>query len=183
MHCVAYLGMSLDGFIAGPNDELDWLDELEHIDGVDYGYGEFMASVDALVMGRRTFDTVIGLVEEWPYDKPVMVMSRTRTELPDDATGCEIFNGSPANVVAEAETRGWSTLYVDGGQLASSFANDGLLDELIVSVLPVALGEGVSVFGSLAEHTWFDLQSSKKFANGMVQSTYKCRPKSPRNGG
>lgn len=175
MHCTAYLGMSLDGFIAGPNDELDWLDELEHIDGVDYGYAQFMASVDAIVMGRRTFETVVGLVEEWPYDKPVLVMSSTLTELPPRATACEIFAGSPTEVTAEAEGRGWSKLYVDGGKLASSFANDGLLDELIVSVLPVALGDGISVFGALADHTWFDHVDTHSFANGMVQHTYAPR--------
>ena len=74
MRCAAYLGMSLDGFIAGPNDELDWLDELDHIEGVDYGYGEFIASIDAIVMGRRTFETVMGLVDEWPFTKPVVVI-------------------------------------------------------------------------------------------------------------
>ena len=177
MYCAAYLGMSLDGFIAGPNDELDWLDELEHIEGVDYGYAEFMASVDALVMGRRTFETVLGLVEEWPYDKPVLVMSRTLSELPEHVSGCELFSGSPTDVIAEAESRGWSKLYVDGGKLASSFANDGLLDELIVSVLPVALGEGVAVFGALTDHTWFDLVGTETFDNGMVQHTYKPREK------
>ena len=175
MECVAYLGMSLDGFIAGPNDELDWLDELDHIEGVDYGYAEFMASVDAIIMGRRTFETVIGLVEEWPYDKPVIVMSRTRTDLPERAVGCEIFSGAPAEVVAEAGVRGWNKLYVDGGKLASSFANEGLLDELIVSVLPVALGDGVAVFGALSDHTWFDHVSTEAFDNGMVQLVYTPR--------
>ena len=167
--------MSLDGFIAGPNDELDWLDELEHIEGVDYGYAEFMATVDALVMGRRTFETVVSLVEEWPYEKPVIVMSSTLSELPGHVTDCELFSGSPIEVIAEAEARGWTKLYVDGGRLASSFANEGLLDELIVSVLPVALGEGVAVFGALADHTWVDLVATDTFANGMVQHTYKLR--------
>ncbi len=175
MHCAAYLGMSLDGFIAGPNDELDWLDELDHIEGVDYGYADFMSSIDALVMGRRTFETVMGLVEVWPYDKPVLVMSRTLTQLPEHATACEIFSGSPAEVVADAEGRGWSRLYVDGGKLASSFANDGLLDELIVSVLPVALGVGIPVFGALADHTWFHHVRTASFDNGMVQHVYKPR--------
>ena len=172
MLCTAYLGMSLDGFIAGPNDELDWLDEPEHSDGVDYGYAAFMDSVDALVMGRRTFETVTGLVEEWPYDKPVIVMSATLTELPAHVTRSEIFSGSPAEVVALAEERGWASLYVDGGKLASSFLNDGLLDELIVSVLPVALGTGVPVFGALADHTWLKLASTESFDNGMVQLRY-----------
>lgn len=175
IHCTAYLGMSLDGFIAGPNDELDWLDELDHIPGVDYGYGAFMATVDALVMGRRTFETVVGLVEEWPYDKPVIVMSSTLSELPSHVRECEIFSGSPAEVVAVANERGWSKLYVDGGSLASSFANEGLLDELIVSVLPVALGTGISMFSTLADHTWLSLESTESFANGMVQHTYTLR--------
>lgn len=167
--------MSLDGFIAGPNDELDWLDELDHIPGVDYGYADFMGSVDAIVMGRRTFETVLGLVEAWPYDKPVIVMSSRLTELPERATKCELFAGAPADVIALAENRSWSKLYVDGGKLASSFANEGLLDELIVSVLPVALGTGISVFGGLADHTWFDHVRTEAFDNGMVQHVYRSR--------
>ena len=167
--------MSLDGFIAGPNDELDWLDELDHIEGVDYGYGEFIASIDAIVMGRRTFETVMGLVDEWPFTKPVVVMSRTLAELPEHAIDCEIFAGTPAEVIAAGRDRGWSKLYIDGGRLSSSFVNDGLLDELIVSVLPVLLGTGVPIFGELANPVWLQHVSTEVFENGMVQHSYQRR--------
>lgn len=167
--CSAYLGMSLDGFIAGPNDELDWLEQVDPVDGEDFGYADFMASVDALVMGRRTFEVITAMDIAWPYTKPVVVMSRSPLEIPEGVSDCEVFTGSPAEVVAVAEQRGWSKLYIDGGQLVSSFIADGLLDELTVSILPVALGGGVPLFGTLPQHHWFAHRSTNTFANGMVQ--------------
>lgn len=172
VRCDAFLGMSLDGFIAGPNDELDWLDELSAPEGEDYGYLAFTSDVDALVMGRRTFETVIALVDEWPWGKPVVVMSRSMTELPDSAIDCEIFAGTPEELRELAADRGWQKLYVDGGQLVSSFLNHGLLNSLTVSILPVVLGGGVPVLGGLDTAFWLEHVATKTYQNGMVQLTY-----------
>lgn len=172
VRCAAYLGMSLDGFIAGPNDELDWLEGVEAIAGEDFGFGAFMTSVDALVMGRRTFEAVLGFDIPWPYAKPILVMSSSLQQIPERATDSELFAGDPAAAIAEAADRGWTKLYIDGGRLVSSFINEGLLDELVVSVLPVALGTGIPVFGALEKLTWFSHVSTTTFDNGMVQTTY-----------
>ena len=172
MFCVAYLGMSLDGFIAGPNDELDWLEQVDKLQGEDFGYGEFMGSIDALIMGRRTYETIANLGIGWPYPLPVIVMSSSVTEVPDEFAQCEVSTSTPEAMISEAEARGWSKLYIDGGQLVSSFLNAGLHDELIVSVLPLALGKGVSVFAGLVGNHWLNHQSTTTFDNGMVQLRY-----------
>ena len=169
----AFLGMSLDGFIAGPNDELDWLDEMPPIEGEDYGYLAFTSDVDALVMGRRTFETVVALVDEWPWNKPVVVMSSSMTELPDNAKDCEIFRGSPKALANLAEGRRWKKIYIDGGQLVSSFINTGLLCSMIVSILPVVRGEGIPLLGGLDAPQWLDHLATKTYQNGMVQLTYE----------
>ena len=172
MFCSAYLGMSLDGFIAGPNDELDWLEQVDKLEGEDFGYAEFMESVDALIMGRRTYQTVADLGVGWPYALPVVVMSSRVIEVPDEVAQCEVSSNTPAAMISEAEDRGWSKLYIDGGQLVSSFLNEGLLDELIVSVLPVALGSGISAFAGLVGNHWLNHESTKTIDNGMVQLRY-----------
>ncbi len=174
--CVAYLGMSLDGFIAGPGDDLGFLDDIEHPADSDYGYAEFMAGVDALVMGRRTFETVLGFDGDWPYEKPIVVMSSTLQAIPERAKQCELSIATPRELVEEAAARGWKKLYIDGGALVTSFAGLDLLDELIVTMLPVALGQGTPVFGPLDTPHWFSHVSTESFSNGVVQSTYRRRP-------
>lgn len=169
----AFLGMSLDGFIAGPNDELDWLDQLAAPEGEDYGYLAFTSDIDALVMGRRTFETVIALVDDWPWSIPVVVMSSSLTELPDNAVNCEVYNGTPAELAAFAEGRKWKKLYVDGGRLVSSVLNEGLLCSLTVSILPVVLGDGVPMLSGLDDAKWLQHVATKTYQNGMVQLTYE----------
>ena len=170
--CSAYLGMSLDGFIAGPNGELDWLEQVDVIDGEDFGYVAFMGSVDALIMGRRTYEIVANMPIPWPYTLPVVVMSSSVTAIPGEIAPLEVFAGTPAEMVQEARNRGWSKLYIDGGLLVSSFVNERLLDELIVSVLPVALGSGTALFAGLDGHHWLKHEETTTFSNGMVQLRY-----------
>lgn len=168
--------MSLDGFIAGPNGDLAWLDEPANPTESDYGFFAFMDSVDALVMGRNTFDFVANYDGPWPYSKPLVVASKSLTEVPNKAVDTEIFAGSPHEILAMAADRGWSKLYIDGGALVTSFVRLGLLDELTATVLPVALGAGVPVFGALEQYEWFELASSTVINDTLVQSTYRRRP-------
>lgn len=172
MICTAYLAMSLDGFIAGPNNDLAWLDVLAPPADNDMGFGALMDSIDALVMGRTTFEVVTSFDIEWPYTKPVIVMSKSLTELPAGLTNVELTALDPAELVAELEAKGMSKLYIDGGRVVSSFLRADLLDELIATVIPVALGDGTPLFSDVANPQWFDHVSSEVFDNGMVQNTY-----------
>lgn len=165
--------MSIDGFIAGPNGDLAWLDEPANPTESDYGFVAFMDSVDAVVMGRNTFDFVVNFDGDWPYTKPMLVASRSLTEVPDKAVDTEIVSGSPEEIVALAAERGWTKIYIDGGALVTSFVNAGLLDELTATVLPVALGSGVPLFGELAKYNWFDHVRTEVINDLLVQTTYR----------
>ena len=172
MRCTAFLGMSLDGFIAGPNGELDWLDHIPAPDGNDMGYGALIESVDALVMGRTTFEAVANFDGPWPYSLPIVVMSNSLTSVPDKATDTELSSKSPRDLVDELGERGMTHLYVDGGSVVASFATEGLLDELIVTQLPVILGDGIPLMRGLPEPRWLKHRSTDVFENGFVQSRY-----------
>lgn len=164
--------MSLDGFIAGPNGELDWLDQIPAPEGNDMGYGALIESVDALVMGRSTFDVVCTFDGPWPYSVPVIVMSKSLRTLPEKATATELTTKTPSELVDELEARGMTHLYIDGGAVVASFATVGLLDELIVTQLPVVLGSGIPLMGGLLEPLWLEHRATEVFDNGFVQTRY-----------
>lgn len=172
MHCTAFLGMSLDGFIAGPNGELDWLDRIPAPDGNDMGFGALIESVDALVMGSSTFEVVANFDGPWPYTVPVIVMSKSRTDVPAHATAAELSTKSPGQLVDELDARGMTHLYVDGGAVVASFVAEDLLDELIVTQLPVVLGDGIPLMRGLLEPLWLEHRSTEVFDNGFVQTRY-----------
>lgn len=167
----AFLGMSLDGFIAGPNDELDWL-ERGGGPPEDHGYAPFFASVDALLLGRRTWE-VVRAFPAWPYgEKPVHVLSHR----PAEARHGERFHaGPPGAVLGALGAAGVRRVYVDGGRVVSSVLAAGLLDEVTISVLPVVIGRGIRLFQETGPERWLTLESSRAFAGGMVQLRYVAR--------
>jgi len=168
---VAFLGMSLDGFIAGPNDELDWL-ERGGGPPEDHGFDPFFASVDALLIGRRTWEVVKGF-PQWPYrEKPVLVLSHRPGE---GGHGERFLSGPPGEVLERLGAEGVRRIYVDGGQVVSQVLAAGLLDELTVSILPVVIGRGIRLFGETGPERWLTLAGSRVFAGGMVQLRYVRR--------
>ncbi|MFW2381398.1 MAG: dihydrofolate reductase family protein [Acidimicrobiales bacterium] len=168
-----YMAVSLDGFIAGPDNDLDWLEQLANPDGDDFGFADHMASIDAVVMGRGTFEAVSGF-RPWPYEKPVVVVSSSLRELPDDlADSVELISGSPGEVIDKCHQRGFDDLYIDGGSFVTAFLSEGLIDEMTISTLPVLLGGGTRLFGSFPAAVWWDHVRTRSFAGGLVQSTYR----------
>ena len=176
MRCTAFLGMSLDGYIAGPGGDLAWLDAIPAPPGNDMGFGQLMESVDAVVMGRTTFDFVASFDGPWPYSKPLVVMSSTLDTIPDHAVDTELSRQSPTELCDELAERGWQHVYVDGGALVASFHTAALLDELIVTVVPVVLGDGTKLMEGLLEPAWLTLASTETFDNGFVQLRYSISP-------
>jgi dihydrofolate reductase len=167
----AFLGMSLDGFIAGPDDELDWL-ERGGGPPEDHGFTAFFASVDALLIGRRTWE-VVGRFPTWPYDgKRVHVLTRRPAEA---RHGERFLAGEPSEVLAALGAEGVRRVYVDGGRVVSQVLAAGLLDELTVSILPVVIGKGIRLFEDAGPERWLDLASSRALAGGMVQLRYTAR--------
>lgn len=173
MTSVVYVAQSLDGYLAGPRGELDWLDAIDNPDGSDFGFADFLSGVDALVMGRNTFEKV-ATFEVWPYDKPVFVASGTLSALPA-RFGARAFliGGSPAEIVEQLHARALRRLYIDGGMLIQSFLRAGLIDELIVTTIPVLLGDGIPLFGRLPASVRLRLLSAEVLVNQLVRSHYR----------
>jgi dihydrofolate reductase len=164
-----FIATSLDGFIARANGDLDWLPPGG---GEPHGYDEFMATVDALVIGRKTFETVLTF-GTWPYgEKPVFVLS-TRT-LPPAPLGAvlECMSGAPAEIVSQLAGRGIRHVYVDGGITIQRFLQAGLIQRLIITRIPVLLGEGIPLFGPLQRDIALRHVATRQYAGGLVQSEY-----------
>ena len=172
MNTFVYIAQSIDGFIAGKNGELDWLNDIPNPTNSDFGFAEFMSSIDAIVMGRNTFDKVrtFGF---WPYSKPVYVISRTLHELPDEFSGkAEVLNLKPDQILAKFNSEGIRNIYVDGGLLIQSFLAEDLIDHLIITVIPVLLGDGISLFGKQDSRLKFRLESSEVLISSLVKNHY-----------
>jgi dihydrofolate reductase len=166
--CSAFLAASLDGFVARPGGGLDWLRAVE-APGEDYGFAEFLAAVDTLVVGRGTYDVVLGF-PEWPYaGKRVVVL----THRPPDRRHGETFaSGAPEAIVASLAATGARRVYVDGGATVSAFLRAGLLDDLTVSVVPVVLGDGIRLFQPPLPERRVALREARAFPSGLVRLRY-----------
>lgn len=171
-----FIATSLDGFVAREDHRLDWLMQQDTGEG-DHGFAAFMDSVDGLVMGAGTFRTVLGF-GEWPYTKPVVAMSRSLTDadIPEHLTGkARISRKDPAALMAELDAAGWARAYVDGGHLVQSFLREGLIEDLIISVMPVLIGSGISLFGPLERDVDLELIRTEPFGAGLLQMHYRVK--------
>lgn len=164
-----FIATSLDGFIARPNGQLDWLPAGG---GEEHGYEAFIASVDALVIGRNTYETVLGF-DRWAYgQKPVFVLS-TRPLAPAPAGAVvEHMSGAPAKIVSQLTGRGIGHVYVDGGITIQRFLQAGLIQRLIITRVPVLLGSGIPLFGPLGRDIRLEHVGTRQYASGLVQSEY-----------
>ena len=166
-----FVGASVDGFIARPDGALDWLPEGG---GEPHGYNEFFASVDALVIGRNTFEKVLTF-DAWPYgDKRVVVLSNHPVDL--SAAGravVEHLAGSPAEIVSRLAASGADHLYVDGGITIQEFLRAGLVQRLIITRVPVLIGVGVPLFGALPRDVRLRHIATRHYQSGLVQSEYE----------
>ncbi len=167
-----YIATSLDGFIATSEGDLDWLDEIPNPEGIDFGYAEFMSGIDALVMGRKTFEKVASF-GIWPYNKPVFVLSRSKISVPPELENkVEIVNKTPKKLVDNLRAKGFQNLYVDGGITIQKFLADGLIDEMIITKVPVLLGSGIPLFGTLQQRQYFKHEKTDILNEMLVKSHY-----------
>jgi dihydrofolate reductase len=166
-----FVGTSVDGFIARKNGSFDFLPA---DGGEPHGYEEFMASVDVLVIGRNTFD-VVRAMPAWPYgQKRVIVLSSHAVDLSDVRDGVvEHMAGSPEEIVAKLAASGAKHLYVDGGITIQRFLRAGLVDRLIITRVPVLIGEGIPLFGPVPRDVRLEHVSTQTFRSGMVKSEYR----------
>jgi dihydrofolate reductase len=167
-----YIATSLDGFIARKDGGLDWLPPIGE-GGEDYGYGEFISSIDCIVMGRNTFEKVLDF-DSWPYTQKVIVLTSRELDIPPElAEKTEALNLLPRELVHEMERRGAKHIYLDGGVTIQRFLREGLVNEMTITTIPVLIGEGLPLFGKLEKDVKLDLVKSQSFANGLVQNIYR----------
>lgn len=166
---VVYIAMSLDGFIATKDNGLSWLDIVK-AESEDYGYSKFMGTIDAILMGRNTYDTIRGF-GEWPYDgKKVFVFThRPFTPIKDEM----VVRGTLRDTLERLGSEGISRVYLDGGKLIQAGLREHVVDRIIVSIIPILLGEGISLFGSLGTQVNLKSLEAKNYPSGLVQLSYE----------
>ena len=167
-----YIATSLDGFIARKNGDLDWLPTPTE-GGEDFGYAEFMSTVDVVVMGRNTYEKVLSF-GGWHYDKKAFVLSSRRLDIaPELSEKVEALHRSPRELIRELEQRGIGHIYLDGGVTIQRFLREGLVNEMTITTIPILIGEGLPLFGALEKDIPLQLIESSSFSNGFVQKKYK----------
>jgi len=173
MKASVFVGTSVDGFIARRNGDLDWLPVGG---GEPHGYDEFIATVDTIVIGRKTYETVLAF-DAWPYGKQrVVVLSGRSVDLvAATARGgiVERMGGPPANIVADLAASGSRHLYVDGGLTIQGFLRAGLIDRLVITRVPMLIGDGIPLFGSLPRDVRLLHVATRSWPSGLVQSEYE----------
>lgn len=177
MSCSVFIATSLDGYIADESGGVDWLTRPEYgaADSSGFGYNEFIADIDAVLMGRNSFEKILTF-GEWPFELPVVVLTSRALEVPAQLRGRVVTSsGPPAEVVARLAERGLTRLYVDGGITIQRFLAASLIERLVITIIPVLLGGGIPLFGELSEHVHLELASVNSFPNGFVQVVYEVR--------
>ncbi len=171
MRTSVFCGTSVDGFIARPNDALDFLDA----GGSEpHGYEEFISTVDVIVIGRKTFDVVLGF-PAWPYGKKQIIVLSSRpldfSKIPDAVV--EQMSGTPAEVVGKLSARGFQHAYIDGGITIQAFLRAGLIQRLTVTHVPILIGQGIPLFGSLPHDVILRHIATRTYKGGLVQTEYE----------
>ena len=171
MAASVFVGTSVDGFIARKNDDLDFLPEDA---GEPHGYDEFIAGIDAIVMGSKTFEKVLSM-GPWAFGKRrVVVLSSRPVDLSAAAGGVvEQMAGEPADIVAQLAARGVHNLYIDGGITIQRFLRAGQIQRLIITRVPVLIGEGIPLFGALPQDVRLRHVATRSYRSGLVQSEYE----------
>ena len=167
-----FVGTSLDGVLARQDGTFDFLSAGGEANGAANGFDAFLASVDAVLMGRNTYDVVLPF-PAWPYGrKPVFVL--THRDLPSAPAGAivEPMSGEPAAVLQSLEGRGFTHVYVDGGLTIQQFLGGGLIDRIVVTRVPVLVGGGIPLFGALPADVLLQHVATHVLPGGAVQSEY-----------
>ncbi len=166
-----FIGTSVDGFIARSNGSFDFLPA---DGGEPHGYQEFFASVDARIIGRKTYETVEAFAE-WPYGKKQVIVLSSRPLDFSKLRGAKIeqMSGDPAEIVRKLEARGIRHIYVDGGVTIQQFLRAGLIQRLVITRVPVLIGEGIPLFGTIPKDILLKHIATQSYASGLVKTEYE----------
>lgn len=171
---IVFIAASIDGYIADKEGGISYLEMIPNPEQNDMGYTRLMDRVDALVMGRNTYEKVLSFEIGWPYTKPVYLLSNSLKEIPKDYDGkIELVNGPLKEVIKSIHAKGHHSLYIDGGNTIQNFLKEDLIDEMILTTIPTLLGGGVPLFSDHSIALEFELVDSEVFLDEIVQRTYK----------
>jgi dihydrofolate reductase len=172
MNAIVYIGTSLDGFIARKDGDIDWLTQFANDEAIR-SYQEFISRIDAIVIGRGTFEKVLGF-PSWPYDRKVFVLSKSIKQLPNELKEkATVLSMDPVLLLKHLSGLGFSNIYIDGGKVIQDFLKEDLVDELIISKVPVLIGNGIPLFGQLETDLQFKHIRTQVQSNGLVRSYYE----------
>lgn len=170
---IVFIAASLDGYIADKQGKLDWLYSIPNPDNVDTGFIDLMERIDGVVMGRNTLDVVLNFDCDWPYIKPVFVLSNTMMKVPQ---GYEekvfLVKGELKDIIAELNAKGFNDLYIDGGVTIQNFLNEDLIDQMVITRFPILLGGGIPLFGKLNQPLNFKVTHNEVVLETLVKTTY-----------
>ncbi len=169
-----YIATSIDGYIAREDGSIDWLMGLPNPDNSDYGFSEFLGRIDGIIMGRKSFETVLEF-KEWPYARPVpvFVLSNSLRELPGNLpVKVEIVRGELKKIMETLRGNGARNLYIDGGKTIQAFLNEDLIDEMIITRVPIVLGSGIPLFDKIGAELKFAHAGTEVFNNMLVRTKY-----------
>ena len=168
-----FIATSLDGYIADKNGGIDWLHSIPNPENIDMGYGKFISEIDALVMGRTTFETVCGFDIDWPYQVPVYVLSNTLSEIPEKfSSKATLVKGTLKEILDTIHDKGHYNLYIDGGATIHGFLKEDLIDEMTITIIPTLLGSGIPLFSELPNRLNFECIESKIHLDMVVQNRF-----------
>lgn len=168
-----FIATSMDGFIADKNGNIDWLHSVPNPENDDMGYGEFMRNIDAIVMGRNTFDIVCSFGIDWPYNVPIYVMSNRLESVPSELSEkVSLVSGDLLDIMDKIHSKGHSNIYIDGGKTIQSFLAEDLIDEITITIIPCILGEGIPLFVNSAQKLNFKGSRTHIFLNQVIQNTF-----------
>ena len=172
--CHVFIATSLDGFIARQDGAIDWLLARDASDE-NHGYEQFIARIDAIVMGRGSYEKVQEF-DPWPYERPVLVLSASLAgaPVPERLTGkVRVVDLSPGDALSMLHAEGYRRVYVDGGKLIQSFLRQGLIEDMVITLVPVLLGSGRPLFGALEADLSLAHEVTVSFPSGLVQTRYR----------
>ena len=169
---IVYIATSLDGFIARKNGNVDWLTEIPNPGKSDFGFSDFMQRIDGIIMGRNTFELVLSF-DQWPYTKPVFVLSKKMKEIPEKLRAkAEIIQGDLQAITKTLKSKGFTNLYIDGGKTIQGFLKQDLIDELIITRIPIILGSGIPLFAEMDSELKLEHVETDIINNALVKSKY-----------
>jgi dihydrofolate reductase len=170
---IVFIATSLDGYIADKQGKLDWLHSVPNPNNIDTGFFALMKRIDGLLMGRNTLEAVLSFDCDWPYTKPVFVLSNTMTKVPHGYEGkVSLVKGELKDIIAELNAKGFNDLYIDGGVTIQNCLKDDLIDEMVITRYPILLGGGAPLFGELKQPLNFKVTKNEVVLDTLIQTTY-----------